>query len=128
MGASCTQPVPHFVVPPCGHEGLSFAILNVDEIWNGLLHRPSFRSKAFPSTKSSRRDMVSSLRLTSPLFKRGLPGPGTGAAFPGGCLTASCYRSSLSERQDVRLPGFSFSRTKSGQLAFTSLRSETGGH
>ncbi len=44
------QPVPHFVVPPAGHQGLSFTILNVDEICNGLLHKSSFRSTLFPST------------------------------------------------------------------------------
>src|SRR5436853_137608 len=104
-------------MPPRGHERLSFAILNVDEIWNGLLHKSSFRSEAFPSTRNSRRDMISSLRLTLPLFKRDLPELGTGAAFPGGCLTASCHQSSLTEQQDARLLGFLFSRTKSGQLA-----------
>jgi hypothetical protein len=45
--------------------------------------------------------MASSLRLTSPLFKRDLPELGTGAAFPGGCLTASCYRRSLNGQHDA---------------------------
>src|SRR5262249_36387043 len=60
--------------------------------------------------------MISSLRLTSPLFKRDLPELGTGAAFPGGCLTASCYRRSLTRQHDVCLPGLPSSRTESGQL------------
>src|SRR5260370_2625891 len=51
----------------------------------------------------------------SPLVKEALPEPGTGAAFPGGYLTASWYRSALIERQDARLLGSPSSSPKSGQ-------------
>src|SRR5262249_7116954 len=49
--------------------------------------------------------------------------PGTGAAFPGGCLTASCYRRSLTGQHDACLLGLPSSRTKSGQLARKGLTS-----
>src|SRR5262249_29369465 len=72
--------------------------------------------------------MVPSLRLTSPLFKRDLPELETGAAFPGGCLTASCYRRSLTGQHDACLLGLSSSRTESGQLACLSLSSHKPPH
>src|SRR5579859_5192510 len=50
-GLAGAQPIPDRVVPLGGHEWLSFASLNVDETWNGLLHNSSFRSVLFPSTK-----------------------------------------------------------------------------